>query len=278
MAAELSKTASEAKITCALCGAALNPGSQQCPRCGSRADRIGRCSQCQAVATLEPSGALNWVCSVCGSARLLDSTREAEPAIQQLLHDATRAHRLSKVATPIAFVAAALGVIGLLLALLLRSAFGAGDAVTAVLVSLPAFLILLSALGYTWSSKLRKTRGTRLDDAYKQALVQYLSAGAAATTPNQFSKLFGIEPRKAEQLLSQLNVRDDVTSEITDDGQLAYSIRSLKPTSEPASPMTRVLTEKLRVLDVAPLQTDPGESVDIHSPDVKTQISSVEKK
>ena len=273
MTAELGKTASEARTTCALCGAALNAGSQQCPRCGSRANRIGRCSQCQAVATIEPSGALNWVCSVCGSARLLDSTREAEPAIQQLLHDATHAHRLSKVATPIAFVAAALGVLGLFLALLLRSAFGAGDAVTAALVSLPAFLILLSALGYTWSSKLRKTRGTRLDEAYKQALVQYLAAGAAATTPNQFSELFGIEPRKAEQLLSQLNVRDDVTSEITEDGQLAYSIRSL----EPASPMTRVLTEKLRVADVAALQTDPSESVDIHSPDVKTQISSVEK-
>jgi len=271
MTAKLSGAASEVNLTCALCGAALNPESKRCTRCGSTADRVGRCAQCQAVASIEPNKSLVWACSVCGSARLVNSSCEAQPEIQQSLHAATRAHRLSKVATPLSIVTTVVGVVALLFALLLKSVFSASDSTTAWLVSLPVLILFLSALGYAWSSKLRKSRGARLDDAYRQALLRQLSANTSGSTSSELAKVLGVEPKLTERLLAQLNVRDDVTAEVTEEGQIAYSMRSLQ------GPMTQPLTERLRVPNEAPLQEDANALTDELSREVKTQISSINK-
>jgi hypothetical protein len=104
-----------------------------------------------------------------------------------------------------------------------------------------------------------------------------MSKSASEITPPQLAEALGISPPKAEGLLSHLNIRDDITSDITEDGQIAYSIRNQ---TGPTAKSTLVIpeTERMRVLEY---EQNPGQvavdSNDAQASESKTQLSSVAK-
>lgn len=137
----------------------------------------------------------------------------------------------------------------------------------------PALTLLLSVFGFLKSANLRKRRDLQLKEAYKQAILQLITSTGTSSTPADIAKMFGIEAKRSERLLTELNVRDDVSSEVTEDGQIVYSSTALPS----QSPMTQPLTERLRVPDESSTHVSEGSSSQVHEPEVKTMLSSVEK-
>ncbi len=263
----------KAKLACALCGGPIAPETQTCERCGSAASTVGRCPQCQAMSAIEPSKELFWKCSVCGSARLLPPNLEANGAVQLELREATRAGRLSKVMTSLAYASSLIFFVGFILAFIITVLAQASDATAGAIFALPALMLMLAVFAFWKSTSLRKQRDLTLKEAYKQAILQLITSSDVSSTPAKIAQAFGIEPSQSERLLAELNVRDDVTSEVTEDGQIVYS----SVASESRAPMTQPLTERLRVPEEPSTKTSEGEPSSLHDPEVKTRLSSVEK-
>jgi len=265
---------SEAKRTCRLCGGELAPDTETCKRCGSSANRVGRCSQCQSISAIEPSKDLYWKCSVCGSARLVPTNLEIAPEVQLGLRDATRAYRLSRLTAPLSYAASFAALVGFVLAFAIKGLVQPSDAAAGVIFAFPALMLIASAFGFWKTGKLRTRRERRLADAYKQAILQQMTFMGVASTPGDIAKTFGIESTHSERLLAELNVRDDVSSEVTDDGQIIYSPAAL---ASRAAPMTQPLTERLRVPSEPIRQASDNDPGQVHESEVKTMLSSVEK-
>jgi hypothetical protein len=263
----------DAAPSCAVCGGQVNATSNTCTRCGAKADRIGRCSQCHAISAVQPHNKLVWQCSVCGAARLTQEKCEAAEDVQQSLRDATRAHRLAGVSRLMAIVGATIGLVGIMLVVAIKTMFSSGEVVTGALLALPVFALILSLVGMLKTKDLAKTRTQSLDRAYSLAMMELLSKTTPGETAGQFADALAIESEKAAHLLAGLNVRDDVGSEVTDEGQITYFARGSQQAAATAGGI-RPVTERLRLPDTVPADSNPE---DVPGPDVKTQISSVAK-
>lgn len=211
---------------CAVCAAPIDPDAQVCARCGSVANRIGRCSHCQTLTSLEPHKDLLWICSVCGAARMTQASCEHITAVRSDLRSATHAHRLAKLSQVASCFGAGIGLVGLLLVLTIQSVFSPNGLTAWAMISLPFLTLVLSVLGFVKTRHLQKTRNALLDNAYGLAILELMSKSTTGATPVQLAESFGIQPSIAERLLAQLNVRDDMTSEVTDDGQIADFTKS----------------------------------------------------
>ena len=215
-------TVSERASVCAICGGPIDPSSQICARCGSVANRIGMCAQCQTVTSLESHKHLFWVCAVCGVARMTQQSCEEISAVRNDLRKATRAHRFATLAQVVSYLGAGIGLVGLLFVLTIQSVFSASGSASEFMYSLPLLTLVLSALGFLKTQNLRKTRDANLDDAYGLAILEVVSKNNIGATPGQLAESLGIQPLTAERLLAHLNVRDEIASEVTDEGQIAY--------------------------------------------------------
>ncbi len=263
----------DAAASCAVCGGQVNAASNTCTRCGAKADRIGRCSHCHAITAVQPHRKLLWQCSVCGAARLTQEKCEAIEAVHQSLHDATRAHRLAGVSRLMAIVGATIGLVGIMLVAALKAMFSPGEVVTGALLALPVFALILSAVGILKTKGLAKTGTQSLDRAYSLAMMELLSKTTPGETAGQLADALAIESEKAAHLLAGLNVRDDVGSEVTDEGQITYFARGNQQTAATTGRIQPV-TERLRLPDAVLDDSNPD---GVPSPDAKTQISSVAK-
>jgi len=198
------------------------------------------------------------------------------PAISNSLRDATHAHRLAGMSRVATAIGACAGLLGLLLVLAVKSVFSTGELVTSVMASLPLLAIILSAIGWAKSQRLAKTRDANLDNAYALAIVELLSQGSSAATSGQLAAALRIEPRRAEGLLASLNVRDDIESEVTDDGQLVYLARGNSRNMR-FDQSVQPVTERLRVPDASAGAEDGISDPNQDGSTVKTQVSSVAK-
>ena len=198
-------------------------------------------------------------------------------AVRSDLRSATHAHRLAKLSQVASCFGAGIGLVGLLLVLTIQSVFSPNGLTAWAMISLPFLTLVLSVLGFVKTRHLQKTRNALLDNAYGLAILELMSKSTTGATPVQLAESFGIQPSIAERLLAQLNVRDDMTSEVTDDGQIAYFNRNLSRYLE-KNPKGQVETERLRVPegDASPDNTTTVNG-DAQSPNVNTQVSSVTK-
>lgn len=261
---------------CAICGGIVDGGSNTCTRCGANASKVGRCAHCQAVASVQAHRELLWKCSVCGAARLTQEQCESIDALQRSLSDATRAHNLARLSRIVTYFGAGLGLIGLFFALAIKLAFSPGDGTSWALFGLPSLALLFTLVSWLKSRGFGQSRDAFLDNAYSLAIVELLSKGACGTTSSRLAAALGIETRRAERLLASLNVRDDIESEVTDDGQIAYFTRGRALPNESVQ-LVQPVTERLRLPDsqgaTETLSMPDGEP----SAEVKTQLSSVVK-
>ncbi len=198
-------------------------------------------------------------------------------AVRSDLRSATHAHRLAKLSQVASCFGAGIGLVGLLLVLTIQSVFSPNGLTAWAMISLPFLTLVLSVLGFVKTRHLQKTRNALLDNAYGLAILELMSKSTTGATPVQLAESFGIQPSIAERLLAQLNVRDDMTSEVTDDGQIADFNRNLSRYLE-KNPKGQVETERLRVPegDASPDNTTTVNG-DAQSPNVNTQVSSVTK-
>ena len=267
--------AAEGASICRLCQGPVDPTSGVCSRCGSVASRIGRCAQCQSVASMRPHSELLWICEVCGAARMTQESCEHIAVVRDDLRTATRAHRLALLSKVASYLGVGIGFVGLLFVLFIREATSASLFTSGLLTSLPLLTLLLSAVGFLKTKSLRKTCRLHLEKAYKNGLLGLMSKSAAGATPLQLAETLSIDVAMTEHLLAELNVRDDVASEVTDDGQIAYFSPNrgrpieMLPSEQPA-------TQRLRVSEDS-TGSDTGAATDAEGSQVKTQLSSIAK-
>jgi hypothetical protein len=205
-------------------------------------------------------------------------TRESCEHIADVRNDlrsATHAHKLALLSKVASIMGAAIGIIGLLFVLFVREATSPGLLTSELLASLPVLTLLLSAIGFLKMASLQKLRRSHLEKAYASGLLELMSKSGAGATPRQLAASLSIDVAMTESLLNQLNVRDDVTSEVTDDGQIAYSTPGqgrpieMLPNEQPA-------TQRLRVSEDVP-SSNVGDTSDAAGSEVKTQLSSIAK-
>jgi hypothetical protein len=146
--------------------------------------------------------------------------------VSEDLKGATRDNRLAALSRVGAVLGAVTGIVGLLFVLFANWMFSPNNFALGIMTFFPVAFFLLAGLATLKTQNLRKSCGELLDSAYGLAIVKLLSERATGVTAHQLGEILGLEPLRAEQLLSRLNVRDDLTSEVTDDGTIEYSARA----------------------------------------------------
>ncbi len=185
-----------------------------------------KCPLCGAVAGESPDEELRYVCDVCGAPRVpLDdpavrrSGKEAAPLKRA---DAARKARAGWRAAAVG--AAVVLPFVLALSAILGLAWSATAAlVAAIMLGLPA----ASLLGFAMARA--KARGKEIQPALDAAWLSVATDIAqSATGPLKAGDLAAklrVDTAQAEQLLALLDVNDVVRSDITEEGEIAYSSR-----------------------------------------------------
>ncbi len=217
-------TASRAGL-CPLCGADLDSNSSACRRCGATPGRVSQCVHCRTTAAIQPHGDLGWVCEVCGGARIVQALCEQDASVSAHLVSATRNYRLAHVLRMASWIGTVVGAGALLVLLLAKVAFSPHDWTLASLSTLPIFALLGSLVCYARVKVLKGRTTLELENALGGSLLKLVSAFPEGATAAQLANRLEISPTHAEHLLARLNVRDDVQSIVTDDGQLLFRAR-----------------------------------------------------
>jgi hypothetical protein len=76
------------------------------------------------------------------------------------------------------------------------------------------------------SQRAKSTAQDELDSAWASVAHELLNASESELTSGQIAELMLTDERHADMLLARLNVDDQVRSQVTDDGQITYSVRS----------------------------------------------------
>ena len=211
---------------CPLCGADLDSNSSACRRCGASPGRVSQCVHCRTTAAIRPHGELGWVCEVCGGARLVQSICEQEASVSARLASATRSFRLSRLLRLASWIATVFGAGALMMLLLARLAFSPSAGTMTTLSLIPICVLVGSVVGFARVKALKGKTAMNLEQALGSSLLKLVSEFPEGATAAQLANRLEISPTRAEQLLSRLNVRDDVQSIVTDDGQLLFQARS----------------------------------------------------
>jgi hypothetical protein len=211
---------------CPLCGADLDSNSSACRRCGATSGRVSQCVHCRTTAAIRPHVDLGWVCEVCGGARLVQSVCEQEASVSAHLASATRSFRFSRLLRMASWIAAVFGAGTAMTLLLARLAFSPGAGTMTTLSMIPICILLGSVVGFARAKALKSETALNLELALGSSLLKLVSEFPEGATAAQLANRLEISPTRAEQLLTRLNVRDDVQSIVTDDGQLLFQARS----------------------------------------------------
>ena len=210
---------------CPLCGAQLDLNSAACRRCGVAPKRVGLCIHCKSTSSVRPQPELGWVCEVCGGARLAHPAFEETAAVQAHLAAATRDHRSSRLLRAASGFAAAFAGVTLLLLVALGAVFSLRGA-TQVSVAIVPILIAVAALISVARARILRGRiALEIELAQAGAMVKLLADFPQGAVAAQLASLLQISHARAEQLLTNLNVRDDIQSVVAEDGQLLFRIR-----------------------------------------------------
>lgn len=220
----LPASASKAGL-CPLCGADLDSNSSACRRCGANPGRVSQCVHCRTTSAIRPHKDLGWVCEVCGGARLVQSMCEQQASVSSNLASATRSFRVSRFLRMASWIGIVFGTGAALMFLLAKLVISPGEATMLTLSTIPVFALLGSFVGFARVMVLKRKVESNLDNALGSALLKLVSDLPEGTTAAQLANQLEISPTRAEQLLTRLNVRDDVQSLVTDDGQLLFRAR-----------------------------------------------------
>ena len=213
-------------VTCTVCSAPLTEGASQCESCGATQGPEHKCPFCGVVAAPQKHPTLLLACPACGAPRV--------PAVPLLAPSKRVAEHLRKVRS------ARSSWLAWRLAAGLTLAFGALAAALLVGVSLvasPALFPLLAAsvvaampfvfAGIAWHNAGR--RATEVERELRAAwvqLAQHYTASRGAVRAHQLAEAFDIDDAQAQDLLAHVGALGEVITDVTDDGELALSMRA----------------------------------------------------
>jgi hypothetical protein len=212
--------------TCPACAKPLTARAARCANCGLVLDEHHRCPHCHAVAELEISADARFVCAVCGGARIpIDDPAIPRSSEQiELLKVATLARSGRAAWRVVAFVVGGFGVFSLLV---LWLAIAVAD--PPLPASLVASLAVLAPFGFATYAWLRARRhAARLEPALEQAWVfaarDIARARGGEIDARTLAKLTRIGERDADRLLSRMSAENLLTSSVTSEGSLQYTL------------------------------------------------------
>jgi hypothetical protein len=218
--------AAEATAKCRACAAAIQPGAFRCDNCGALQVDV-KCPHCGAVAGTRVDSELRHVCEVCGAPRapILDKKWKSSGKEIAPLKRAERARRARAGYRAAAVASGALLAFSSVIIGAIAAIFGMG-----IVFGLMSLAVTGTLLGLTlWSALRAKARGREIEPALDAAWVAIATDVAhqtkGALTARDLADALSIEEAQAEQLLALLDVNDVVKSDITEDGEVAYSSR-----------------------------------------------------
>lgn len=222
---------------CPLCGAQLDLNSAACRRCGVAPKRVGLCIHCKSTSSVRPHPDLGWVCEVCGGARLAHTAFEEAATVQTHLAAATRDHRSARLLRAASGFAAVLAGVTLLFLFAVGAIFSLRASTQAFIAIVPLLMTAVALLSFARARMLRGRIAVEIEQAQAGAMVKLLADFPQGALAAQLASLLQISHARAEQLLTHLNVRDDIQSVVADDGQLLFRIRlGDEPAFDPFAP------------------------------------------
>ena len=239
--------------SCRSCRGPLDADTWLCKRCGTAHGERNRCPHCHTVARTLPHPLLLHRCSVCGKPRFAPSpvvSTVNDPATLAL-RTAAHAHRMSVVFRMLGYASLVLGLPGLalttvILLILMPGAWVAGIALALALLPLILWLVVQRA-----GRVQRDTRERSLDAAYSQAILGLLRASATERDTAEIAQALQLPVERTERLITALNAHDQMTSRVTDDGELLFGVSApgRLRIADPAAPVPRVPDSTEAIID-----------------------------
>lgn len=231
--------------SCRACRGPVNPITLLCERCGAAYGEKNRCPHCRTICRTQPHAELHHKCSVCGKPRLPPgpSTSPISPVVSNALARAYGEHNHALFLRFLAYFLTALsGFSGLFVVLFLWVAnlSTTGNVTFSILPVVP---LLFAIFAHFSSKKALLGRAQALDMAYAEQVVSLLTQIGTSADGARIAGMLGLSLDRTEAILSKLNADDRMTSDVTDDGEVVYSVGHQDRYRIEAVPQLRVGTE-----------------------------------
>lgn len=179
-----------------------------------------KCPHCGGLAKTSPHPELGAICNICGAPRVGVKSVELsgrERAPLEAARNALRTRTLWRVGALFGTVVAAFG---LAVAALVAVVAGLSSAFGGVAMVLPWVILALVARQKAKGETKNLTRA--LDDAWISA-ARDVVVQSEGVTASGIGEALGLEESKAEELLAELSVDDELRSRVTEDGRLVLA-------------------------------------------------------
>jgi hypothetical protein len=220
-----------ASRTCPACAKPLAEDATRCPNCGLALGEHQRCPHCHAVADVEPSPEARFVCSVCGGVRIPIEDPEVVRSAEQLefLKRATAARSARTIWRIVAILVMSFGAFsGLVLSITLS--FANPPTVAVVVAILAVFVpFAFGAFAALRSRACGAGLQPAIDRAWVAAAADIARARGGELDAAALAKQTRIGEREADQLLARMSAESLLTSSVTADGNLRYTLVEAPP-------------------------------------------------
>jgi hypothetical protein len=226
------------KRSCPACGEVLAVDAERCTRCGLALGEHQRCYQCHSIAAVEPSTEARFVCTVCGAVRIPIDDAQIARSTEQLGHltRATAARSGEAIWRLVAIIVGAFGVFSVLV-LWLAVTVAHPPAIASLVAGLAALVPFVFA-GWAWLRS--RGRAAEFRPAFERAWVvaarDIARARGGELDAAALAKVTGIGEREADQLLARMSAESLLTSTVTTEGSLKYTLLE-SGVIEPAKPL-----------------------------------------
>jgi len=222
---------------CPACAKPLPSNATRCPNCGLALGEHQRCPHCHAIADVEPSAEARFVCSVCGGVRIpIEDAKVVRSAEQlELLKRATAGRSARSVWRIVAIVVASFGAFSALV-LWVTLTFAPPPTV-AVVVAVFAVLVPLAFSLFALQRSRACAVGLEpaIDQAWRAAAADIARSRGGDLDAAELAKQTRIAEREADQLLARMSAESLLTSSVTSDGNLKYTLTEAG--AAPAKPL-----------------------------------------
>jgi hypothetical protein len=165
-------------------------------------------------------------CSVCGKPRTPSGPGNAPPTtnVTAALRRASHAHKTVGILAVLFFFLLASGLFSLVMMLLFLWVSQPGPLGLTIGLVLGAIPLLLAAYSRRAQGQAQATRKEALLAAYSEQIIATLTELGTPADAKRIAEWFALRLDHAEALLANLNVDERMSSNITDDGDLEFSV------------------------------------------------------
>ncbi len=209
-----------ATTVCPACGAnafASEGDGGTCARCGYASGEANRCPHCGVVSGVEGAGE-KAICPHCGGPRIPSNLggEAAADALRQQKKALANARAASLATVLQALFAAVVTLIGLGVG----PASIVGKVILFALAAAPLILAMRSRSQATRAREAAREAGTR---AWRTAAEDAVTRSSSGVTVEGLAKMLGVDPARADALLTELAVHERARIDVGDDAEVRYS-------------------------------------------------------